>query len=63
MVTREEIVKKLGFDPILEPLDYENIPACEDDSTPNPFSVLNDEEADFITEELLEAKKQGRIPC
>ncbi len=63
MVTHEDIVKKLGFDPILEPFDPNNFSGFEDDSKPNPFSVLSDEEADFITEELLEAKRQGRISC
>ncbi len=63
MVTHEDVVKKLGFDPILEPFDRNSLSDSEDDSKPNPFSVLNDEEADFITEELLEAKRQGLISC
>ncbi len=62
MVNRDEIIKKLGFDPILDPFDPDSVPDYEDDITPNPFSVLSDEEAYFITEELLEAKRQGRLP-
>ncbi len=62
MLTHEEIVKKLGFDPLDRSVPDRISPTCEDDLTPSPYSVLNEEELDFIADELFEAKKQGRLP-
>ena len=61
MVTYEDIVKKLGFDPIANPYDYSDLPDYEDDSTPSIYSVLNDEELDFMVERLRKAKNLKEV--
>lgn len=61
MVTHDEIVKKLGFDPLYDEYDYE-FSGTEDDTKPSPFSVLNYEEKKFILKEMLEAQKRGELP-
>lgn len=43
----EKVCEKLGFNPLIESYVYE-ICDCEDDSRPSPFSVLTDEEAEFL---------------
>ena len=62
MLTHEEIVKKLGYDPLDRNGPDRVSPNCEDDFTPSPYHSLNDRELDFIINELLEAKRQGRLP-
>ena len=62
MITHEGIVEKLGFDPLDRSVPDRVSSNFEDDFTPSRYSVLSDEELDFITDELLEAKKQGRLP-
>lgn len=57
MVTYEGIVKKLGFDPITNPRDYSHASMQEDDSRPSVYSVLNDEELDFMIAKLCKGKK------
>ncbi len=61
MVTYEEIVKKLGFDPIANPRDYSRIPIQEDDSKPSVYSVLNEEELDFMIEKLCKGKRPKEV--
>ena len=58
MVRYEDIVKKLGFDPITGYYDY-HYEGHEDDSHLSPFSILTDEESDFLYEKMREAKKNG----
>ena len=61
MITYEDIVKKLGFDPINNPRKFDNPAPYEDDSIPSPYRILNEEEKDFLLEKMLEAKKQGSL--
>jgi hypothetical protein len=48
VITYENICKKLGFAFDDEKNYRSNILHCEDDSTPNPYASLSDEELDFI---------------
>ena len=52
MITYEEICKKIGFDPIEKGLNY-TVADHEDDSQISPFSVLNQEELEFLTDYLI----------
>lgn len=62
MVTYEGIVKKLGFDPIYDPPEYDSADSYEDDSKPSQYHVLNEEEAEFLLDKMLKAKKEGILP-
>lgn len=59
MVTYEEIVKKLGFDPIANSPGKNSHALNEDDSKPSRYHVLNEEEGRFLLKKMLEAKKKG----
>lgn len=52
MITYETICKKLGFDLIQDDIVFP-ISDHEDDSQISPFSVLNQEELDFLTDYLI----------
>jgi hypothetical protein len=60
MVTYERICEKLGFN--LDDVDgyVRSLPAYEDDSIPNPFSRLNDEESMFAGNYLRRHYKLAR---
>ncbi len=62
MVTYESIVKKLGFDPIYAPPEYDSADLYEDDSKPSRYHVLSEEEAEFLLDKMLKAKKEGILP-
>ena len=56
-ITYESICEKLGFDPLVNP----PIPVFnghEDDSQPNPYSVLSIEESNFLMPYIAEAIEQ-----
>lgn len=49
-ITYESICQKLGF----EPKNYKpEVSDFEDDSKENPFSVLTDEESDFLYDFIM----------
>ena len=55
MITYEAICKKLGFDPIVDDIDYfRNIPDHEDDSRVSPGSILSQEELQVLIEHLIQ---------
>ncbi len=57
----ERIIEKLGFDPF-DHSNYKVTGYVHDDSNPNPFGVLTDEEADFVirTEKARIAARTAR---
>ena len=57
MITYEEICKKIGFDPIEKGLNY-TVSDYEDDSKTSPFSVLSQEELDFLTDYLIQNRSK-----
>lgn len=55
MITYESVCKKLGFDPIVDAVEFfMNIPDHEDDSRVSPGSILTQEELDVLTEHLIQ---------
>lgn len=55
MITYESVCKKLGFDPIVDDVEFfMNIPDHEDDSRVSPGSILTQEESDVLTEHLIQ---------
>lgn len=56
-ITYENICKKLGFD-----METHKSPiTChEDDSIPNPFSALSDEESEFLAQYLIDRRKKNK---
>lgn len=49
VITWESIIKKLGFDPRLPmPVEKTKDDWLIDDSKPNPYSVLSEEESQFL---------------
>lgn len=63
MITYESICEKLGFDPILGNTNiYDNLPNYECDSWVSPFSVLTEEELDFLYDYwIVKRKKKSNI--
>ncbi|MDR0946976.1 MAG: hypothetical protein LBM87_04440 [Ruminococcus sp.] len=57
MITYENICRKLGFAFDNEKNYRPDIPSFEDDSVINPYSVLNEEELDFIGDYLRNKPK------
>ena len=55
MITYESVCKKLGFDPIVDDVDFFlNIPDHEDDSRVSPGSILSQEELKVFIKHLIE---------
>lgn len=55
MITYESVCKKLGFDPIVDDVEFfMNIPDHKDDSRVSPGSILTQEELDVLTEHLIQ---------
>ncbi len=55
MITYESVCKKLGFDPIVDDVDFFlNIPDYEDDSRVSPGSILSPEELKVFTNHLIQ---------
>lgn len=54
MITIETIREKLGFDPLAWKPEHKG---HEDDSIESPFSVLTDEESDFLDSYFEENRK------
>ena len=51
------ICKKLGFDPVADGYDYKHS-GHEDDTQQSPFSVLTDEESEFLLDYMLEHRSE-----
>lgn len=56
-MTYSDICKKLGFDPVVDGYDYKYA-GYEDDSRISPFSILTDEESDFLLDYMLAHRKE-----
>ena len=56
-MTYSEICKKLGFDPVVDGYDYK-YSGHEDDSQISPFSILTDEESDFLLNYMIAHRKE-----
>lgn len=56
-MTYSEICNKLGFDPVADGYDYKHS-GHEDDSRVSPFSVLTDEESDFLLYYMIAHRKE-----
>lgn len=55
MITYESVCKKLGFDPIVDDVEFfMNIPDHEDDSRVSPGSILTQEELRVLTKHLIQ---------
>lgn len=55
MITYESICEKLGFDPIVDDVEYfMNIPDHEDDSRVSPFRILSLDELRVLTKHLIQ---------
>ena len=55
MITYESVCNQLGFDPIVDDVDFFlNIPDHEDDSKASPFSILSPEELKVFTKHLIQ---------
>mgnify|MGYP004551307315 FL=1 len=56
-MTYSDICKKLGFDPVADGYDYK-YSGHEDDSQVSPFSILTDEESDFLLGYMIAHRKE-----
>lgn len=56
-MTYSDICKKLGFDPVKDGLPFA-MPDHEDDSIQNPFSLLTNEESDFLLDYMIEHRAE-----